>query len=71
MICGLAEDLEFSGLEYAAGAGLNTAKCCLPGTQEAILSEIKSWIYSTEEDVPRVFWLSGSPGQANQQLPIQ
>lgn len=62
MICGLAEDLDFSGLGYTAGAGLNTSKCCLPGTQEAILSDIKSWIYSTEEGVQRVFWLSGSAG---------
>jgi WD40 repeat protein len=57
-----AKDLDFSDLEYAAGAGINNSKCCLPGTRETILSDIKSWIHSTREDVPRVFWLSGNPG---------
>jgi len=50
-------------MEYAAAAGLNTTKHCLPGTREDILSEIKSWISETGEDVPRVLWLSGTAGK--------
>lgn len=52
-----------SNLEYAAGAGLNTSKLCLTGTREGILTEIKSWINSTGENVPPVFWLSGTAGR--------
>ena len=48
-------------MEYAAAAGLNTTKHCLPGTREDILSEIKSWM--TGEDVPPVLWLSGTAGK--------
>jgi len=50
-------------MEYAAAAGLNTTKHCLPGTREDILSEIKSWISETGEDVPPVLWLSGTAGK--------
>jgi hypothetical protein len=50
-------------MEYVRGAGRNTAKNCLPGTREDILSEIKCWIRSTGEDVPRVLWLSGTAGK--------
>src|SRR5882757_7107163 len=50
-------------MEYASGAGMNTTKRCFPGTREDILSEIKSWISSTGEDVPRVLWLSGTAGK--------
>ncbi|KAG1727941.1 uncharacterized protein EDB91DRAFT_1060886, partial [Suillus paluster] len=46
-----------------AGAGRNTSKNCLPGTREDILSEIKCWIHSTEKDVPRVLWLTGTAGK--------
>src|SRR5882757_8359704 len=62
-LCSPAEDLDFSGMEYASGAGMNTTKRCLPGTREDILSEIKSWISSTGEDVPRILWLSGTAGK--------
>ncbi|KAG1794911.1 uncharacterized protein HD556DRAFT_410835 [Suillus plorans] len=58
----IAEDLDVSGMEYVAGAGRNT-KNCLSGTREYILSEIKCWIRSTGEDVPRVLWLSGTAGK--------
>jgi hypothetical protein len=58
----LGEDMDFTGMEYAAGAGLNTSKRCLPGTRDDILSEIKSWICSTGKDVQRVLWLSGIAG---------
>ena len=50
-------------MEYAAAAGLNTTKHCLPGTREDILSEIKSWITRTGEDVAPVLWLSGTAGK--------
>jgi hypothetical protein len=50
-------------MEYAAGAGLDTSKLCLPGTREGILSEIKSWVCSTGEDLPRILWLSGTAGK--------
>ena len=50
-------------MEYAAAAGLNTTKHCLPGTREDILSEIKSWISKTGEDVAPVLWLSGTAGK--------
>jgi hypothetical protein len=52
-----------SNLEYATGAGLNTSKLCLEDTREGILTEIKSWINNTGEDVPPVFWLSGTAGK--------
>ncbi|KAG2346199.1 hypothetical protein BDR05DRAFT_959801 [Suillus weaverae] len=58
-----AEDLDLSSLEYATGAGLNTSKLCLEGTREGILTEIKSWINNTGENVPPVFWLSGTAGK--------
>ena len=50
-------------MEYAAGAGLDTSKLCLPGTREDILSEIKSWVCSTGEDMPSILWLSGTAGK--------
>ena len=48
---------------YVDGAGRDTSKCCLPGTREGILSEIKDWIDKTGEDVEQVFWLSGTAGK--------
>ncbi|KAG2340254.1 WD40 repeat-like protein [Suillus weaverae] len=59
----IAEDLDVSGMEYVPGAGRNTSKNCLLGTREDILSEIKCWIRSMGEDVPRVLWLSGTAGK--------
>ncbi|KAG2368295.1 hypothetical protein BDR07DRAFT_120736 [Suillus spraguei] len=60
---GLAEGRDPSDMEYAAGAGLDPFKCCLPDTRDELLTEIKSWIGSTGEDVPRVLWLSGMAGK--------
>jgi hypothetical protein len=48
---------------YVDGAGRDTSKRCLPGTRETILSEIKTWIDNTGEDVQRVFWLNGTAGK--------
>ncbi|KAG2350100.1 hypothetical protein BDR05DRAFT_955961, partial [Suillus weaverae] len=59
----IAEDPDVSGMEYVPGAGRNTSKNCLQGTRQDILSEIKCWVRSTGEDVPRVLWLSGTAGQ--------
>ncbi|KIK31791.1 hypothetical protein CY34DRAFT_763402 [Suillus luteus UH-Slu-Lm8-n1] len=50
-------------MEYVRSAGWNTAKICLSGTQEDILSEIKHWIHSMGEDVLRILWLSGTGGK--------
>ncbi|KAG2156452.1 uncharacterized protein EDB93DRAFT_1247160 [Suillus bovinus] len=59
----IAEDQDINGMEYVRGAGRNTAKNCLPGTREDILSDIKCWIRSTGEDEPRILWLSGTAGK--------
>ncbi|KAG2737766.1 hypothetical protein P692DRAFT_20646110, partial [Suillus brevipes Sb2] len=59
----IAEDQDLNGMVCVLGAGRNTAKNCLPGTREDILSEIKCWIRSTGEDVQRVLWLSGTAGK--------
>ncbi|KAG2078667.1 WD40 repeat-like protein [Suillus decipiens] len=52
-------DLDFSDMVYAAGAGLDISKCCLPDTRKKILSEIKSWVCDPGKHVPCVMWLSG------------
>ncbi|KAG2738391.1 WD40 repeat-like protein, partial [Suillus brevipes Sb2] len=59
----IAEDQDINGMEFVRGAGRNTAKNCLPGTREDILSDIKCWIRSTGEDEPRILWLSGTAGK--------
>jgi hypothetical protein len=48
-------------LPYAAGAGLNTLKQCLPETRKAILSKIIEWI-NDRDTAQRVMWLSGPAG---------
>lgn len=55
--------MDFKDTVYVDGAGRDTSKRCLPGTRENILSEIKTWIDTIGEDVPRVFWLSGTVGK--------
>jgi len=55
--------MDFNNMIYAEGAGRHTSKRCLPGTREDILTEIKTWIDSTGEDVERVFWLNGTAGK--------
>jgi hypothetical protein len=59
----LAGGSDLRGMEYAADAGLDTYKCCLRDTRNDLLAEIKSWIRSAGEDVPRVLWLSGTAGR--------
>ncbi|KAG1896112.1 uncharacterized protein F5891DRAFT_959067, partial [Suillus fuscotomentosus] len=38
-------------------------KQCLQGTRTEVLSQITDWVNSTEDDVPRVLWLSGNAGK--------
>ncbi|KAG1848541.1 hypothetical protein DFJ58DRAFT_467239 [Suillus subalutaceus] len=57
------EILDLSGMIYAEGAGLDTRKQCLEGTRTEILSQITEWVNSTEDNVPRVLWLSGPAGK--------
>jgi hypothetical protein len=57
------DEVNLSGMTYALGAGLDTRKQCLQGTRTEILSQITDWVNSTEDDVPRVFWLSGPAGK--------
>jgi hypothetical protein len=63
-----AEGSDLSSMEYAAGAGLDTSKRCLQGTQNGLLSEIKSWIRTTGEDVPRILSLSGTAGKGKSSI---
>ena len=63
LTCGPVDDLDFKDMVYVDGAGRDTSKCCLPGTRESILSEIKDWIYRAGEDAQRIFWLSGTAGK--------
>jgi hypothetical protein len=57
------DELNLSGMTYAAGAGLDTTKQCLRGTRTEILSQITDWVNSTGDNVPRVLWLSGPAGK--------
>ncbi|KAG2054386.1 hypothetical protein BDR06DRAFT_996647 [Suillus hirtellus] len=54
------ELLDLSGITYA---GLDTRKQCLPGTRTEVFSQITNWVNSTEDDAPRVLWLSGTAGK--------
>ncbi|KAJ8596212.1 hypothetical protein M405DRAFT_782001 [Rhizopogon salebrosus TDB-379] len=63
-----AGDSDLSSMEYVAGAGLDTSKRCLHDTRNDLLSEIKSWIRTTGEDVPRVLWLSGAAGKGKSSI---
>jgi hypothetical protein len=49
-------------MPYAAGAGLDTMKQCLPGTRSDILSQITEWINDSGDAAQRVLWLSGPAG---------
>ncbi|KAI6096657.1 hypothetical protein EDD16DRAFT_1732862, partial [Pisolithus croceorrhizus] len=42
--CRILEELNFDGMAYAGGAGINTAKTCLEGTRTEILRDIMNWI---------------------------
>ena len=62
LTCVPVDDLDFKDMVYMDGVGRDTSKCCLPGTRESILSEIKDLIYRTGEDAQRIFWMSGTAG---------
>ncbi|KAI6107254.1 hypothetical protein EV401DRAFT_462708 [Pisolithus croceorrhizus] len=55
-------DINLEGLACADGAGLNDILTCLDGTRTGVLTEIISWIYDTNESVPRILWLNGQDG---------
>ncbi|KAG1864454.1 hypothetical protein C8R48DRAFT_190107 [Suillus tomentosus] len=57
------ELLDLSGITYAANAGLDTRKQCLPGMRTEVLFQITDWVNSTEDNAPRVLWLSGTAGK--------
>ncbi|KAG2349201.1 hypothetical protein BDR05DRAFT_408106, partial [Suillus weaverae] len=59
----LGGKLDLSGMPYAAGAGLDTTKQCLPGTRTDILSRITEWINDSGDTAQRVLWLSGPAGK--------
>jgi hypothetical protein len=67
---GLGKDLNFTGMEYPAGAGLNTSKCCLPGTWDDVLSEIKSWVCNMGKDMSVSYGYPALQGRANRPLLI-
>ncbi|KIO05784.1 hypothetical protein M404DRAFT_25077 [Pisolithus tinctorius Marx 270] len=56
-------DMSLEGMAYAGSAGVNETKRCLDGTRTEILTEIVSWINSTDENVPRILWLHGQAGR--------
>ncbi|OAX33785.1 WD40 repeat-like protein [Rhizopogon vinicolor AM-OR11-026] len=66
----ITEDKDFRDMVYADGAGRGTSKCCLPGTRENILSDIKDWIDNTGERVPQVLWLSGTTGKGKSTIAL-
>lgn len=55
-------DINLDGLTCADGAGLNDILTCFDGTRTEVLTEIISWIYDTNESVPRILWLNGQDG---------
>ncbi|KAG2347247.1 hypothetical protein BDR05DRAFT_722495, partial [Suillus weaverae] len=59
----LGGKLDLSGMPYAAGAGLDTTKQCLPGTRTDMLSQITEWINDGGDTAQRVLWLSGPAGK--------
>lgn len=58
-----ADHLRIDGIAYAAGAGLDTSKTCLPETRIELLMDIVNWINSPDDKVPRVMWLYGVAGK--------
>ncbi|KAG1811646.1 hypothetical protein EV424DRAFT_121915 [Suillus variegatus] len=58
----LGEKLDLSDMPYAADAGLDTTKQCLPETRTTILSQITEWINDSRDTAQRVLWLSGPAG---------
>ncbi|KAI6094481.1 hypothetical protein EDD16DRAFT_836324 [Pisolithus croceorrhizus] len=59
----ILEELNFEGMAYAGGAGINTAKICLDGTRTEILRDIMNWINDSGSIAPRILWLHGQAGR--------
>ena len=50
-------------MPYAEGAGFDPAKKCLPGTRDTMIKEVIEWVNRpNEDDVPRIFLLTGVAG---------
>lgn len=56
------DELNLIGMTYAVGAGLDTAKQCIPGTRKNFISQIMNWIDKSGDSAGRVLWLSGTAG---------
>ena len=49
-------------MPYAAGAGCDPEKGCLPGTREKVIGEICDWVNQDGDDTPRIFFLNDVAG---------
>jgi hypothetical protein len=54
--------MKLDDMPYAAGAGFNPKKGCLPGTREKVIGEICDWVNQDSDDTPRIFFLSDVAG---------
>lgn len=54
-------------MPYAAGAGINPEKSCLPGTRETILEEIFNWVNDSGKKT-NIFFLSGVAGSGKSSI---
>jgi hypothetical protein len=57
-----------NSIPYAAGAGLNTQKLCLPSTSKELLDDITDWANNIEGDAPPVLWLHGTAGRGKSSI---
>ncbi|KAF8514938.1 WD40-repeat-containing domain protein [Hysterangium stoloniferum] len=59
----MAAKIDLNNIHYAKNARFDSDKGCLPGTREAIISEIIDWVnHPIQENFPRVFFLYGVAG---------
>ncbi|KAI0031779.1 WD40 repeat-like protein, partial [Vararia minispora EC-137] len=56
----IGDTIEYHNLAHVRGAGLNSAKACLPGTRLRILDDLSTWI--NDPDGARVRFLVGVAG---------
>jgi hypothetical protein len=57
-----AGEMKLGDMPYAAGAGFDPKKGCLPGTREKVIGEICDWVNQGSDDTPRIFFLSDVAG---------
>lgn len=62
LIEGLSEEQLLRQLEPAEKAFYDPNNACTPGTREPLLSQIKNWLSSMDDDSPQLFWLHGPDG---------